>query len=182
MMERRLVLASASPRRRELLERMGLSFVVDAADVDEACEGSAREVVSAVSRRKAEAVAPRHPGAVILSADTVVDCGGILGKPLDEADASRMLRLLSGRWHEVYTGVCVLSDGAARSGIAATRVHFIDLTEGDIARYVKTGEPLDKAGAYGIQGMAGMFIDRIEGCPHNVMGLPLSLTHTLLTF
>ncbi len=182
MAERTVVLASGSPRRSELLARMGVPFVVDAADVDESFAGSARDTVLALARRKAEAVAARHPDEIVLAADTVVDCGGILGKPADEADAARMLRLLSGRWHEVYSGVCATYRGEAHVGAAVTRVRFVPLTEADIARYIATGEPMDKAGAYAIQGMAGMFIDSVEGCPHNVMGLPLALTRALLNF
>jgi len=159
---------------------MGVSFSVDAADVDERCEGSPQEVVLTVSRRKAEAVAAKHPDETVLAADTIVACGGILGKPSGEEDAMRMLRKLSGRWHEVYTGVCVINTGRILTGAALTRVHFTDIPEADIRRYVATGDPMDKAGAYAIQGMAGMFIDRIEGCPHNVMGLPLALTRGLL--
>jgi len=105
---------------------------------------------------------------------------GILGKPQDAEDAVRMLRRLSGQWHEVYTGVCVARADAVAADAAVTRVHFTDITEDEIRRYVATGDPMDKAGAYAIQGMAGMFIDRIEGCPHNVMGLPLALTKMLL--
>ncbi len=181
-MERTVVLASGSPRRSELLARMGISFIIDAADIDERCDGDAPQMVRTVARRKAEAVAPRHPDAIILAADTVVVADSILGKPRDEADAARMLRALSGRWHEVYTGVCTIYRGETRVDAAMTRVHFVTLTEEDIHSYIQSGEPMGKAGAYGIQGMAGMYIDRVEGCPHNVIGLPLVLTRTLLTF
>ncbi|HIQ62830.1 MAG: Maf family protein [Christensenellales bacterium] len=180
-MERKKIwLASGSPRRRELLERMGVSFAVEAANVDETAEGGPRETVLAVSRRKAEAVAARHPGETVLAADTVVFCGGILGKPRSEAEARDMLKRLSGNWHEVYTGVCVVRDGQTDVRVEVTRVHFVSLSQADIEAYVATGEPMDKAGAYGIQGRAGVFIDRIEGCPHNVMGLPLALTREML--
>lgn len=177
---RRVLLASGSPRRRELLARMGIDYSVDAPDVDETCGGAAVDVARTVARRKALAVAARHPDSLVLAADTVVDCDGILGKPVDAADAEAMLRRLSGRWHTVYTGVCVIAGGAIREGVAETRVHFTDVPDAAIARYVATGDPMDKAGAYAIQGMAGMFIDRVEGCPHNVMGLPLALTKALL--
>ncbi len=160
-MERKKIwLASGSPRRRELLERMGVSFAVEAANVDETAEGGPRETV--------------------LAADTVVFCGGILGKPRSEAEARDMLKRLSGNWHEVYTGVCVVRDGQTDVRVEVTRVHFVSLSQADIEAYVATGEPMDKAGAYGIQGRAGVFIDRIEGCPHNVMGLPLALTREML--
>lgn len=176
-----VVLASASPRRSELLARMGVDFVVDASEADETCAGSAPEMVKTLARRKALAVAPRHPEAIVLAADTVVDCDGILGKPRDADDARRMLRLLSGRWHDVYTGVCTIYRGTARCDAAETRVRFMPLDDALIDRYVRTGDPMDKAGAYAIQGMAGTFIERIEGCPHNVMGLPMALTRRLLT-
>ena len=116
----------------------------------------------------------------MLAADTVVFCGGILGKPRSEAEARDMLKRLSGNWHEVYTGVCVVRDGQTDVRVEVTRVHFVSLSQADIEAYVATGEPMDKAGAYGIQGRAGVFIDRIEGCPHNVMGLPLALTREML--
>lgn len=179
-MEQPVVLASASPRRREILRLMGIEFIVDAADTDETCEGPAETVVLTVAGRKADAVLPRHPRAVVLAADTVVCADAILGKPRDERDALRMLRQLSGRWHEVYTGVCAVIRGERRCGVECTRVRFTPLTDEEIARYVRTGEPMDKAGAYAIQGMAGMFIDRIEGCPSNVVGLPMALTKRLL--
>lgn len=176
-----VVLASASPRRSELLARMGVVFVVDASEVDETCAGSAPEMVQTLARRKALAVAPRHPQDIVLAADTVVDCDGILGKPRDEADARRMLRLLAGRWHEVYTGVCVVYQDTVRCDMAKTRVLFMPLDDAMIDRYVRTGDSMDKAGAYAIQGMAGTFIERVEGCPHNVMGLPMAVTRKLLT-
>ena len=177
---RLIVLASGSPRRSELLSRMGVSFIVDASNVDERCDGGACEKVRILSHRKALAVAEKHPDAIVLAADTVVDCGGILEKPADEREAFQMLRTLSGRWHEVYTGVCVICQKEARAGVECTRVRFVELSDEDIHRYIQTGESMDKAGAYGIQGMAGMFIDRIEGCPHNVMGLPMALANRLI--
>lgn len=177
-----IVLASASPRRSELLTRMGVRFIIDAANVDEHCQGSPKQVVETLSLRKARTVAARHADAIVLAADTIVDCGGILEKPADEREAAVMLRRLSGRWHEVYTGVCAIYKDEIHADVACTRVRFAPLTDGDIRRYLATGESLDKAGAYGIQGMAGMFIDRIEGCPHNVMGLPMALTYRLLQF
>jgi septum formation protein len=161
---------------------MGVSFRIDASNVDEYCLGSAPERVRILSLRKARAVEEKYPDAVILAADTVVHCDGVLEKPADEMEAAWMLRQLSGRWHEVYTGVCVIYRKEVRAGVDCTRVHFIDLSDEDISRYIQTGESLDKAGADGIQGMAGMFIDRIEGCPHNVMGLPMALTSRLLFF
>lgn len=161
---------------------MGIPFTIDASNVDEHCLGNASEKVRILSLRKARAIEQKYPDAVILAADTVVHCDNILEKPADEADAARMLRSLSGRWHEVYTGVCAIYRKEVHAGVECTQVHFIDLSDEDISRYIQTGESMDKAGAYGIQGMAGMFIDRIEGCPHNVMGLPMALTTRLLFF
>ena len=175
-----LILASGSPRRSELLTRMGVSFLIDASNVDEHCDGNASEKVRILSHRKAEAVAAKHPDAIVLAADTVVDCDGILEKPADESEAFHMLKRLSGRWHEVFTGVCVIYQKTTHADVERTRVHFVELSDEDIHRYIKTGESMDKAGAYGIQGMAGMFIDRIDGCPHNVMGLPMALTNRLI--
>ncbi len=177
-----IILASGSPRRSELLARMGVSFFVDAADVDESYSGEPVDTVLTLARRKAEAVAIRYTDNIVLAADTIVFCEDIMGKPVNEQDAARMLRKLSGRWHEVYSGVCAIYKGAVRTGSDMTRVHFVPLSDEDIARYIVSGEPMGKAGAYGIQGMAGMFIDRVEGCPHNVMGLPLALTRSLLAF
>lgn len=166
----------------EILALMGVDFIVDPADVDETCEGVAADVAGALAMRKAEAVLPRHQGMIVLGADTVVDVDGIMGKPRDAQDAAEMLRRLSGRWHQVHTGVCTILRGNMRCETAVTQVHFTVLTEQDIRAYIATGEPMDKAGAYAIQGMGGMFIDRIDGCPHNVMGLPMALTRRLLTY
>ena len=179
-MQKKIILASGSPRRIELLARMGVTFEVVAADVDETASGNASSVVIQLARRKATAVATSRRDSVILAADTVVDCDGILGKPADPADAYRMLRALSGRWHAVHTGICTIFHEQVRCEVAISRVHFVELTDDDIARYIATGDPMDKAGAYGIQGMAGMFIDEINGCPHNVMGLPMALVKRML--
>lgn len=182
MEETRLILASQSPRRRELLSLTGIPFEVDAPEVDETCTLGARDAVLELSRRKALAAAARHPGQVILASDTLVAVDDVpLGKPADEADAFRMLRSLSGRWHQVYTGVTVVSaDGQAVSAVDGTDVHFEDMTDGDIHRYIATGEPMDKAGAYAVQGIAGLWIDRLRGSHTNVIGLPMTLTRRLL--
>ncbi len=177
-----LVLASASPRRRELLSMTGIPFVIDAPEVDESCDLPPREAVMELSRRKALAGAALHPGKIILAADTLVAVDNTaLGKPQDEEDAFRMLRMLSGRWHQVYTGVSVV-DGQGHIHTAAdgTDVHFCDMSDEDIHRYIATGEPMDKAGAYGVQGAAGLWIDQLKGSHTNVIGLPLSLTRELL--
>lgn len=177
-----LILASASPRRRELLSLTGLPFTVDAPEVDETCALPPREAVLEISRRKALAGAQAHPGCAVLAADTLVAVDDIaLGKPHDEEDAARMLRMLSGRWHQVYTGVCAVSpDGALHSDVDATDVRFAAMPEEAIRRYIATGEPLDKAGAYAVQGIAGLWIEELRGSHTNVIGLPLALTRRLL--
>ncbi|MBQ6564818.1 MAG: Maf family protein [Clostridiales bacterium] len=177
-----LILASASPRRRELLSLTGLTFSIDAAEVDEHTSLGAKEAVLELCRRKALAVAARHPGEIVLAADTLVAMHDIpFGKPEDEEDACRMLRSLSGKWHQVYTGVCTVSkDGQIHTGLDTSDVHFMDMSEDDILSYVRTGEPMDKAGAYALQGIAGIFISEVRGTPSGVIGLPLPLTHELL--
>ena len=182
MNDTRLILASASPRRRELLSLTGLPFTVDAPDVDETCALPPREAVVELSRRKAVAAAALHPGCAVLAADTLVSVDDeALGKPRDEADAFRMLRALSGRWHQVYTGVTVIgADGVIRSEADATDVHFEHMADEAIRRYIATGEPMDKAGAYAVQGIAGLWIDQLRGSHTNVIGLPMALTRRLL--
>jgi septum formation protein len=181
----RLILASASPRRRELLTQAGFSFEVRPAHVNEDVRGGEDPVayVTRLAREKAEVVfgALSDADALVLGADTTVTLDGqILGKPVDEADARRMLGLLAGRTHRVITGVAVVS--AQRTEVAAeiTAVRFREISEEEIAAYVASGEPMDKAGAYGIQGLAAKWIPRIEGCYFNVVGLPLALVSTML--
>ncbi len=172
-----LVLASASPRRAQLLEQAGIPFQVDVSDIEEILDPawSPAEAVVELARQKARDVAVRYPGGeVVLAADTVVVVEGrIHGKPRDEADARRMLAALSDRWHEVYTGWCLVLPEGERVGVERTDVHFAPLDEETIARYVATGEPLDKAGAYAIQGRGSLFVDAIRGDYHNVVGLPV---------
>ena len=177
-----LILASASPRRRELLGLTGLPFLIDAPDVDETCSLPPREAVKELSRRKALAAAKLHPGCVILAADTLVSVDEkALGKPQDAEDAFRMLSLLSGRWHQVYTGVTVVDIGGSLHCEAdVTDVHFEEMSEDAIRRYIATGEPMDKAGAYAVQGIAGLWIDQLRGSHTNVIGLPMALTRRLL--
>lgn len=177
-----LILASASPRRRELLSLTGLPFTVDAPDVDESCSLPPRAAVKELSRRKALAAAKLHPGCVILAADTLVSVDEkALGKPQDAEDAIRMLRSLSGRWHQVYTGVTVVNvDGTLLCEADVTDVHFEAMSDEAIRRYVSTGEPMDKAGAYAVQGIAGLWIDELRGSHTNVIGLPMALTRRLL--
>ena len=178
----KLILASRSPRRCELLRRMNLSFVTDAPDVDERCSLSAPEAVRILSFRKAAAAASLHPGCYIIGADTLVSfCGQSLGKPKDTADAVRMLHLLSGQTHQVYTGVTVISpSGVALTEIDSTDVTFDLLTEDEIISYVRSGEPMDKAGAYALQGRASSWIVRLNGSDTSVIGLPMYLVRRLL--
>lgn len=182
MGQTRLVLASGSPRRRELLASLGLSFDVEVAGVDETARpGEApRDYVLRVAREKAAAVAGRLPQALVLAADTTVALGAqILGKPADAAEAAQLLRQLSGRRHAVFTAVVL--DGAARAEqVVETAVSFRELSPSEIAWYAGTGEPLDKAGAYAIQGAGGAFVRSIEGSASNVVGLPLAETVELL--
>lgn len=186
----RLVLASASPRRQELLAGLGVAFTVRVADVDETPRpGEAVEpLVLRLAREKATAVA--EPGDVVIAADTMVSCDGrLLGKPVDEDEAASMLRTLSGRTHEVTTGVVVVAEREATTAVVS-RVTFVDLRDEDIAWYLATGEPFDKAGAYGLQGIGARFVRSIDGSPTNVIGLPLAETvealaaagHPLATF
>ncbi|MGA1994015.1 MAG: Maf family protein [Bryobacteraceae bacterium] len=177
-----LILASRSPRRREILAAAGIPHLVQPAEVDETIRDGedAEAYVKRVARAKAEAV-PAGPGDVVLGADTVVVVDSeILGKPADEADARRMLRLLAGREHVVMTGICLRSDGGVVEHAESTRVRFLPLSEREIETYVASGEPLDKAGAYAIQGLASKFIDRVEGCYFNVVGLPVAKIYGLL--
>ena len=193
-----VILASGSPRRRELLELAGIDFEVRPADVDENIpERDPAKLVLELSKRKAEAVRALCKEGTVLAADTIVYlnplCKGggdgaalgksawgngdgiILGKPADEDDAIRMLKSLSGRPHQVLTGVCIISpEGRMKNFYEATEVYFHDLSEAEIRTYVATGEPLDKAGAYGIQGKGALLVKKIEGDYLNVVGLPLS--------
>ena len=172
-----IILASASPRRRELLERMGLRFTVRTADHDETMDLTAdpEAEVRRVSELKARAVEQLcEKEDLIIAADTIVVCQGkILGKPADEAEAYEMLRLLSGREHRVITGLCVLKDGISYCHSEVTHLSFVELTDQQIRAYIATGEPMDKAGAYGIQGKASIFVPGIRGDYYNVMGLPV---------
>ena len=180
-----LILASQSPRRRELLGLTGLDFTVRVADIDETMDpGKAPfDEVARVSRLKALAV-DRAPGDVVIAADTIVVCEGkVLGKPRDEADAFRMLSLLSGRHHEVMTGMTLLQDDEIVTHTEVTKIHFRKLHPDEIRAYIATGEPMDKAGAYGIQGGAALFCTDMVGDYYNVMGLPVcALAIILRTF
>ena len=177
-----LILASGSPRRRELLDQMGLIYTVDSPDVDENFAGRPAETVLEISRRKAAAVAARHPNAVILAADTLVFADEPLGKPHTPERAKEMLMALADNWYNVYTGITLIDTNSGRvvRNVDRTRVHIAPMTEQEIDAYIATGEPLDKAGAYAIQGQGGMFIDRIDGSYSNVVGLPMAMLRNML--
>jgi septum formation protein len=180
-MEPRLVLASASPRRAQILRNLGIPFRVAVSGADETLrpQESAGEAAERLARAKATAVAAGE-ALPVLAADTLVVCDGrILGKPESEEEAAEMLRLLSGRIHEVITGVCLHAKGAARSGVERTEVTFVPLTPAEIAWYVATGECLDKAGAYHVEGRGSLFIASVSGSPSNVAGLPVGLVWRL---
>ena len=178
-----LILASASPRRRELLTQAGLTFSVEPANIDESRlpHESPSAYVQRLALEKAEAVLALHPHATVLGADTTVVLDHeILNKPLDNDIAEGMLRLLSGRTHQVLTGLAVVSAASRRQHVEITHVTFSEIPAAELAHYIATGDPLDKAGAYGIQGYAARWIPRIEGDYFNVVGLPIAATIRLL--
>ena len=180
-----LVLASASPRRRELLAHLGLAFEVFAPEIDESPlpgEAPAR-TAERLACEKAAAGRRAFPAAAVIAADTLVSPDGqtALGKPATADDARRMLRLLSGKRHEVYTGLCVAGPGGRRSRTVTSAVRMRPLTEAEIDWYVATGEPLDKAGAYAIQGRGGVFVTAIDGSWSNVVGLPMAELTAMLS-
>ncbi len=179
-----LILASASPRRRQLLAALGIPFAIDVADIDESRVGaeSPQAHVRRLAETKARAVAARHPHDIILAADTIVVLDGrILGKPGDEEEAWAMLRALRGRAHQVITAVAVAFAGRTRSDLDIATVVMRDYSDAEIAAYIASGDPFDKAGAYAIQNLEFHPVARLEGCFANVMGLPLALTARLLT-
>jgi septum formation protein len=185
---KRIILASSSPRRRELLEKIGLRFKVDAGTFDEStCSGLDSHILAQkISLGKAQSVAGKYPDAIVIGADTFVIVGNvIMGKPDNEYEAREMLGNLSGRSHSVISGFSVIDTGSnkAVSRSVETKVHIKPLTPEEIDAYVKTGEPLDKAGAYAIQGLGSVIVEGIEGDYYNVIGLPLcALTETLKEF
>jgi septum formation protein len=185
----KLILASSSPRRAEVLRNAGFVFEVRPADVDEtrlpheSAENYVRRVAQAKARAISEPARAAAERAIVIAADTtVVAEGQILAKPEDAADARRMLSLFNGKTHEVLTALCVINVPAAKEAlhVEKTRVEFLKMSKEEIESYIQTGEPFDKAGAYGIQGIAGRFATRIEGCYFNVLGLPLSRLWTTL--
>jgi septum formation protein len=179
MWMKQLILASSSPRRKQLLELANLRFQILASRIDEQIHEakSPEQAVQLLAYRKAKAVADHYPHAYVIGADTVVVYQDkILGKPKTEEEAAAMLRMLSGNEHDVLTGVAILSPNGRSLFVEKTKVFFWNLTEEEIFDYIATGEPMDKAGAYGIQGRAALFVKRIEGDYFNVVGLPLSRT------
>lgn len=177
MAERDLVLASGSPRRREMLSGLGLEFLVDPADIDEGVRPGETPVayVRRVASSKATTVAARHPTSVVLAADTTIDLdGAVLAKPADAADAARMLEALSGREHLAHTAMAIAVGGLLNVVEVTTAVRMRPLSTAEIDWYVATGEPLDKAGAYAIQGRAAAFVESVAGSVSNVVGLPMA--------
>ena len=188
----KLILASGSPRRAEILTSVGWEFTKDVADIDESelPDETPENYVRRLAREKAEAVAQKYDQAIILGADTtVVIDGQIIGKPADLDDARRMIKLLAGNWHEVLTGVAIVTVESRKSkvedrkvfvGLQRTRVKFAEMSDEEIEFLVQFGEPLDKAGAYAVQAQAALFIEKIEGDYWNVVGLPISLVYELI--
>jgi septum formation protein len=180
----KLILASGSPRRSEILTSVGWDFTKIVPDVDESIlDGEAPDVyVQRLAEAKAEAASAAHPSEIVLGADTtVVVDDEIIGKPVNEDDARRMLRMLSGKWHEVLTGIAVVQNGWSRTGCQRTRVKFNEMTENEIAFLVEKGDPLDKAGAYAVQAQAALFIEAIDGDYWNVVGLPVNFVYRMVT-
>ena len=178
-----LILASASPRRAELLEQIGLTFRIQAADIDETVRTgeSAEHYVERLAREKAQRVASQNPDSLVLGSDTsVVLDGEILGKPVSAAEAKTTLARLSGQTHQVMTAVALAQQGRCQSSLVVTSVRFRSVSDAEISAYVATGEPMDKAGSYGIQGLGGIFVSELKGSYSAVVGLPLQETARLL--
>ncbi|GHU67674.1 septum formation protein Maf [Clostridia bacterium] len=181
MQNHRLILASSSPRRLELIRAMGLQVEQVTSNADEIAEGEPIQLAMENARLKAEAIRAAAPDAYILGADTIVVLNGtVYGKPRDEDDAARILRILQGRSHEVITGVCLVHGQSVETAYDRTSVRFSPMTEREIRAYIATGDPMDKAGAYGIQGMMRMYVESVQGSYDNVMGLPTALVRRML--
>jgi septum formation protein len=179
----KIVLASGSPRRSEIMNSVGWPFVKDVPDIDESERDgeSPEDYVCRLAGEKAQAVAGSHPGEIVLAADTTVVINGkIIGKPTDDTHAREMIELLSGNWHEVLTGVAVAKNGSSEIGVQRTRVKFAPMNDKEIEFLVREGDPLDKAGAYAVQAQAALFIEAIEGDYWNVVGLPISLVYSMV--
>ena len=176
------ILASGSPRRKEILETMGIPFVIDVSDVDESFTGIPQKAVIELSCRKAKAVSQKYSDAYVLAADTLVYTDHVLGKPGTQENAIKMLNELSGRWHSVFTGLTLIHprSGNMIQKLCETRVHFIDMSDEEIRAYAATNDCNDKAGAYGIQSLGGIFVDRIEGSYSNVVGLPMTVLYDMI--
>lgn len=180
-MSKKIILASGSPRRRELMDREGFEFTVITSKAEENYDPSLppQEIAQSLAKLKAQAVASALPAqdledSIVIGADTIVALDGIIyGKPADASDACRMLRDLSGKTHQVITGVCIICNKDAQAFAQSTNVNFKELSDSEIQEYVASGEPLDKAGAYGIQGLGGKLVDSIDGDFDNVVGLPI---------
>ncbi|MFP7299834.1 Maf family protein [Neobacillus niacini] len=175
-----LILASSSPRRKELLENLRLTFTISSSEVDESFDPtlSPEDVVMDLAERKAQVIFNENPNAFVIGSDTIVVLDGqVLGKPTDEREAKKMLTMLSGKRHDVYTGVSILSPNGTVRFYERTEVWFWELTDEEINFYVQSGEPLDKAGAYGIQQLGSMLVKKINGDYYAVVGLPVSKTY-----
>lgn len=183
--EREIILASKSPRRKELMALTPWEFIVDALDVDETMDESLdlEENLKELAFKKAEPIAAKYPQNIVIGSDTIVYIDGqILGKPIDTEDAKRLLRLLSGKEHSVCTGVCIIDGNTGKTVkfCESTKVVFKELTEDEINWYAQTGEPMGKAGGYGIQGQGGLFVEGISGDYYNVVGLPINRVYEVL--
>jgi septum formation protein len=180
----KLILASGSPRRSEIMNSVGWEFYKDVPDIDESelSGESPNDYVLRLAASKAEVIAERHPGEIVLGADTTVMIDGrIIGKPDDSEHAREMIKMLSGNWHEVLTGVAVVRNGSASAAVERTRVKFAEMNESEIEFLVEHGDPLDKAGGYAVQAQAALFIEGIEGDYWNVVGLPIGLVYRLVS-
>jgi len=183
MIKKKIILASGSPRRRELLGRMGVEFDLMPCEAEEKYDSSLSpvEIVKYLAKQKAETVNKMVRDSIVIGADTIVSVDEhILGKPADKAQAYDMIKKLSGRWHDVITGICMYNEDEFIIDHVNTRVHFVDMSEDEINSYINTNEPYDKAGAYGVQGLAGMYIDAIEGDYYNIMGFPMAKVRNML--
>ena len=181
MDKKQIILASGSPRRKELLSYIVNEFTIIPSNLEEIAYGTPRQQTLQLAKDKAMDIAKSHPDAVVIGADTLVAIGDkVLGKPKDKQDAASMLSSLSGKTHEVYTGVAVICGGNVLTECVVTEVTFDVMTDEEVSSYIETGEPMDKAGAYGIQGLSGKFISGISGDYFNVMGLPQNTLYKML--
>ncbi|WP_088068354.1 Maf family protein [Gottfriedia luciferensis] len=174
---KKLILASASPRRKELLSMLNIPFIIETSDIEEVMEQNLQssEIVMKLAEEKAMDVSKKFPDAVVIGADTIVTYNDKkLGKPSSNEEAFAMLKMLSGNTHEVYTGVSIINEGKSSSFYVCTQITFSDLSDQEIIDYINTKEPMDKAGAYGIQGYGGTFVEKIDGDYYSVVGLPIN--------